>query len=471
MNLLIKEGQFSETVSQFFVAEILLGLEYVHAKGFIHRDLKPDNIMLDHTGHIKLTDFGLCTGFRWTHDSKYYKAAENISQTVFPMSNGWKRSENFESASSNVEDKRIKFKERRRDYQATRRRVAKSLVGTPNYISPEVLSMEGHTKCCDFWSLGVILFEMVCGFPPFHDNSAYQTQVKIMNFRKSFSFPSYVHLHETTKDFMRRLICEQKTRMGSVMGAEEIKEHVWIRDMHWNIHNMKDRKPPFVPLQKDELREKFSNIDVPAKGPESINQLLELQRHRQSVHPIPDQPNLGAPTNPNQGHAPASDLANMKLTDQSGDKHKLGGFPGSHAFLEFTFKRKCNSELESQTPFILKYDYNEGKMVADLPANLNHHDNRDRSDLITKKILQCMKSDNYSDTDLPMPNPPAYPDDECVKIGAMDDDKKSRIEEQMSYPHHYNNSASGNNQQQNYNSSSQQQNYNGMRVVDEEVYF
>ena len=161
----------------------------------------------------------------------------------------------------------------------------------------------------------------------------------------------------------------------------------------------------------------------------------------------------------------------MKLTDQSGDKHKLGGFPGSHAFLEFTFKRKCNSELESQTPFILKYDYNEGKMVADLPANLNHHDNRDRSDLITKKILQCMKSDNYSDTDLPMPNPPAYPDDECVKIGAMDDDKKSRIEEQMSYPHHYNNSASGNNQQQNYNSSSQQQNYNGMRVVDEEVYF
>ena len=78
--------------------------------------------------------------FNLTYIKKQFHA-ENIQQTVFPMSNGYKRSENFKEAQSN--EGRVKFRERRRDYQATRRRVAKSLVGTPNYISPEVLSMEG----------------------------------------------------------------------------------------------------------------------------------------------------------------------------------------------------------------------------------------------------------------------------------------------------------------------------------------
>ncbi|KAF1621116.1 UNVERIFIED_CONTAM: Serine/threonine-protein kinase LATS2, partial [Eudyptes pachyrhynchus] len=88
----------------------------VHKMGFIHRDIKPDNILIDLDGHIKLTDFGLCTGFRWTHNSKC---------------------------------------------------LAHSLVGTPNYIAPEVLLRKGYTQLCDWWSVGVILFEMLVGQPPF----------------------------------------------------------------------------------------------------------------------------------------------------------------------------------------------------------------------------------------------------------------------------------------------------------------
>lgn len=75
MSLLIKEGIFSEELARFYIAELTLAVESVHKMGFIHRDIKPDNILIDKDGHIKLTDFGLCTGFRWTHDSKYYQKA------------------------------------------------------------------------------------------------------------------------------------------------------------------------------------------------------------------------------------------------------------------------------------------------------------------------------------------------------------------------------------------------------------
>lgn len=73
MSLLIKLGVFKESLARFYIAELTCAIESVHELGFIHRDIKPDNILIDKDGHIKLTDFGLCTGFRWTHNSKYYQ--------------------------------------------------------------------------------------------------------------------------------------------------------------------------------------------------------------------------------------------------------------------------------------------------------------------------------------------------------------------------------------------------------------
>ena len=79
MSLLIKFGIFKEPLARFYIAELVCAIESVHKMGFIHRDIKPDNILIDRDGHIKLTDFGLCTGFRWTHNSRYYQRKGNIN--------------------------------------------------------------------------------------------------------------------------------------------------------------------------------------------------------------------------------------------------------------------------------------------------------------------------------------------------------------------------------------------------------
>ncbi|XP_063902033.1 serine/threonine-protein kinase 38-like [Zophobas morio] len=160
MTLLIRYDTFSEETTRAFLAELFLALDSIHQLGFIHRDVKPDNILLDQTGHVKLTDFGLCTGLKKSHQWKFYK---NLSSGVFKEEERHLNQDLLEIAAKTQDEASLKAL----TWKKNRRATAYSLVGTPDYIAPEVFLPEGYTKLCDYWSAGTIMYEMLIGYPPF----------------------------------------------------------------------------------------------------------------------------------------------------------------------------------------------------------------------------------------------------------------------------------------------------------------
>ena len=145
MTLLMRKDVLSEEESRFYIAETILAIETVHSVNYIHRDLKPDNILLDKHGHVKLTDFGLC------------KHAQIRSTRMADVKTS-ELSVNFNQLKS-VLDKKLGYRRCRK--------LAYSTVGTPDYIAPEVFGQAGYDETVDWWSVGVILFEMLVGYPPF----------------------------------------------------------------------------------------------------------------------------------------------------------------------------------------------------------------------------------------------------------------------------------------------------------------
>lgn len=242
MSLLIKLGTFPEHLTLFYIAELVCAIESVHKMGFIHRDIKPDNILISADGHIKLTDFGLCTGFRWTHDSRRYQPEGATNHHSRQASIEPIPGEECNCCDNRPTDlKPLELRKFRERHRCT----AHSLVGTPNYIATEILRREGYTQLCDWWSVGVIMYEMMVGQPPFMAQNPAETQLKIINWHQHLHVPRLAHMSQAAANLIKGLCCDPQDRLGR-NGPEEIKQHMFFSAIEWGV-GIRNYEPPYVP--------------------------------------------------------------------------------------------------------------------------------------------------------------------------------------------------------------------------------
>lgn len=192
-----KEGRFEEKRAKFYIAELILAIQHLHQNDIVYRDLKPENILLDANGHIALCDFGL--------------------------------------SKANL----------------TKNDTTNTFCGTTEYLAPEVLLDEsGYTKMVDFWSLGVLVFEMCCGWSPFYAEDT-QQMYKNIAFGK-VRFPRDT-LSQEGRNFVKGLLNRNpKHRLGATDDAEELKRHPFFADIDWTLLSKKLITPPFKPKLKSE---------------------------------------------------------------------------------------------------------------------------------------------------------------------------------------------------------------------------
>ncbi|KNE71327.1 AGC/NDR/NDR protein kinase [Allomyces macrogynus ATCC 38327] len=234
MSMLIKYDTFTEDATRFYMAECIAAIESVHTLGFIHRDIKPDNLLIDQSGHLKLTDFGLATGFHATHDSAYYQ------RLLDSGSSGKNGSINLNPNASSRTEQVLTWRK-------NRRALAYSTVGTPDYIAPEVFLGTGYGKECDWWSLGAIMFECLVGYPPFCSDTPQETYRKVISWKNWLAIPEDVPLSWEAEDLIKRLLCDAPNRLGR-NGAHELKQHPYFRGV--NFETLRSTRPPFVPELK-----------------------------------------------------------------------------------------------------------------------------------------------------------------------------------------------------------------------------
>uniref|UniRef100_A0A8C7YMC8 non-specific serine/threonine protein kinase n=1 Tax=Oryzias sinensis TaxID=183150 RepID=A0A8C7YMC8_9TELE len=197
LTLLSKFGdRIPEAMAQFYLAQMVLAIDSVHRLGYVHRDIKPDNILLAANGHIRLGDFGSC--LRLQEDGMIHSSVA---------------------------------------------------VGTPDYLSPEILRTvqrgEGYGLECDWWALGICAYEMLLGITPFYSESISETYAKIINFQEYFEFPpSYGTVSEKACSLISGLICERETRLGR-KGSSDFTSHLFFHGVDWDT--LHDRPAPFLP--------------------------------------------------------------------------------------------------------------------------------------------------------------------------------------------------------------------------------
>jgi len=226
-----------EIAVKFYAGEVLLALEYLHFKGFIYRDLKPENILLHSSGHIRLSDFDLS------------------KQTVTTLS-----PQLIKPFFSDMKDAKLTTKQIQE---------FNSFVGTEEYIAPEVIKGDGHNSTVDWWTFGILLYEMLYGKTPFKGTNQKETFSNILN--KKLSFPDEPVVSKEAKNLIKSLLnADPKKRLGGKIGAADLRDNPFFKGINWPL--IRNTDPPVKPQLKNELD--TSNFKPLVDTDEELNQKL-----------------------------------------------------------------------------------------------------------------------------------------------------------------------------------------------------
>jgi len=202
-----RAGKLNSDRARFYASELLLAISFLHENDVIYRDIKPENVLIDSEGHVALVDFGLA------------KEQVEVGQMSF------------------------------------------SLCGTPEYLAPEVLDRSGHGRSADWWSFGVLLYEMLHGLPPFYDT---ERPVMFANIQQAdLTFPSDEFTDPDVKSLLRSLLNRDQAARPSVT---ELKAHPWFGSIDWEALYKRDITPPFVPRPADVEFGRYFDLDESASA-------------------------------------------------------------------------------------------------------------------------------------------------------------------------------------------------------------
>ncbi|KAL1847934.1 hypothetical protein Plec18170_008347 [Paecilomyces lecythidis] len=304
LGLLIRKNILSEEVTRWYIAEMVLCVEEAHRLRWIHRDVKPDNFLIAASGHLKISDFGLAFDGHWSHDQAYFNNhRHSLLKKLGINIEGDKQDREEAKAAANsppgTPPERLNIEEEDRGPGPTetllqwrnrkeKRRLAKSVVGTSQYMAPEVIRGELYDGRCDWWSIGIILYECLYGFTPFACENRQDTKLKILQHPRTLHFPvekpSDKLVSSEAIDLISQILQEKEYRLcsrkymlndfihskrvpGELLNipadrhskdyrgfyvysedAGDIKTHPFFRGIRWEDIHL--RKPPFVPKVK-----------------------------------------------------------------------------------------------------------------------------------------------------------------------------------------------------------------------------
>ncbi|KAF5821473.1 putative protein kinase AGC-RSK-2 family [Helianthus annuus] len=231
-----------EDAVRFYAAEVLVALEYLHCQGIIYRDLKPENVLIQSTGHVALTDFDL-----------------SCLTSCKPQ-----------LLTSEISEKKKKHRKNQQTpvFMAEPVRASNSFVGTEEYIAPEIISGVGHSSAVDWWAFGILLYEMFYGYTPFRGKTRQRTFANILH--KDLKFPNSIAVSLSAKQLIYRLLHrDPKDRLGSREGASEVKRHPFFRGLNWALVRCENPPKLETPVFGENEDEKVKAVDPGLKDLEN----------------------------------------------------------------------------------------------------------------------------------------------------------------------------------------------------------